>query len=347
MIKYATRTLAGDPIAAAEHAGDSLLYCIDTPSAQTLLVPYFDELLVEGWAASPRMQTASLHWRLNQQAWHTQAANIPRPDVQSYCAGLNRKVPEAVGFSLRIDLSALGTDSCQLELRFEDGWSCSETETIRLRRLDLNAGTGSAGKRADSRLALQHEQPIAKRSGGLTLARIERLVGIESSDVLVDLGCGDPALGRQLAAKCGQWLGVELDRPQPATADRSASNQANTQVICCAPGEALAAIATASVDLLYSAGIFNSLHPFERFELICQARRVLRPSGRIIVDAVNVLSDAGWNEFVAASRGESGLTGSVPLAPSELLNYFKRAGFNSLRYEEEGGWLFVWASNGQ
>src|SRR5207244_13273856 len=62
-------------------------------------------------------------------------------------------------------------------------------------------------------------------------------------------------------------------------------------------GYNLSGVADASVDVVYCTVVFMHLEPWDRYNYVLEAFRVLRPNGRIYVDNINLCSDGGWKVF--------------------------------------------------
>jgi SAM-dependent methyltransferase len=109
---------------------------------------------------------------------------------------------------------------------------------------------------------------------------VERLLEPAGRDV-VDIGCGGGWLARELAARGARVTGTELSDQQ--LADARARGDADGKIsYVVGPAEALP-LADASVDAVV---FMNSLHhvPEAAMSLaLRQARRVLRPGGRVFV----------------------------------------------------------------
>ncbi len=107
----------------------------------------------------------------------------------------------------------------------------------------------------------------------------------------------------------------------------------------------LAPIADESVDLVYCTVVFMHLDEWERFGYIKEARRVLRPGGRVYVDNFNLLGDDGWAFFMRTLEGYHPLDRppniSKSSTPSELETYLTRAEFDDVQVHQNE--MFTWA----
>jgi cyclopropane fatty-acyl-phospholipid synthase-like methyltransferase len=79
--------------------------------------------------------------------------------------------------------------------------------------------------------ALARSPELAKRAGAFTIdedqlavtgaetvALLKRLVGVETKDVVLEIGCGVGRVGKVLAPFCSQWIGADISRNMLAKA---------------------------------------------------------------------------------------------------------------------------------
>jgi ubiquinone/menaquinone biosynthesis C-methylase UbiE len=107
-------------------------------------------------------------------------------------------------------------------------------------------------------------------------------------------------------------------------------------------GYDLAPIPDGSVDMVYCTVVFMHLDEWERYAYIREGLRVLKPGGRMLVDNVNLASDAGWAFFQehCAIPPQNRLANiSKTSTPQELEIYFMRAGFEGLQHHFSDLWV--------
>ena len=104
----------------------------------------------------------------------------------------------------------------------------------------------------------------------------------------------------------------------------------------------------ASVDMVYSTIVFKHLEGWNRYTYVCEAFRVLRPGGRLMVDNINLPGEAGFayfdqlrQTFVPDAR-PPGI--SKTSTPRELARYFERTDFvnSQLREQDIGLLTMTW-----
>lgn len=118
---------------------------------------------------------------------------------------------------------------------------------------------------------------------GRLAERILTLAEVSKHEVVVDLGCGTGLLALPAARTAGKVIAVDYSRPMLDRLDRRASELALDNVECVRADLRELPLADASVDLVISSYAFHHL-PDEGKELaLAEARRILRPGGRLVV----------------------------------------------------------------
>jgi SAM-dependent methyltransferase len=109
-------------------------------------------------------------------------------------------------------------------------------------------------------------------------------------------------------------------------------------------GYDLAGIESETVDVVYCTVVFIHLEEWDRYNYIVEAFRVLRPGGGLLVDNVNLVSDAGWKFFEEHRKlppterpGQISKTST----PQEIETYFQRAGFEAIKQKFSDLWVFT------
>ena len=83
---------------------------------------------------------------------------------------------------------------------------------------------------------------------------------------------------------------------------------------------------------------------WERFRYVVEARRVLRPGGRLYVDNFNLLEPEGWALFMEHFRMDPSkrpANVSRHSTPAELEAYVTNAGFTDVKVRTGGLWVTV------
>jgi ubiquinone/menaquinone biosynthesis C-methylase UbiE len=170
---------------------------------------------------------------------------------------------------------------------------------------------------------------------------LQRLVRINADDVVLEIGCGIGRVGEEVAPLCREWIGCDVSPAMLKYARDRLAAQSNVRLVEVS-GFDLAPIASSSVDLVYCTVVFMHLDEWDRYAYIREARRVLRPGGRVYVDNFTLTTDAGWEIFEDVRRAfprrrPSHISKSS--TPQELETYLARAGFDSIGVEIDDAWV--------
>jgi SAM-dependent methyltransferase len=169
-------------------------------------------------------------------------------------------------------------------------------------------------------------------------------VGIGADDVVLEIGCGVGRVGQVLAPLCKQWIGCDVSPNMLKHAAERLSGLRNVRFVELS-GYDLAPVADQSVDVVYCTVVFMHLDEWDRYRYVLEARRVLRPGGRIYIDNFNLCGEDGWAVFDRhrAIRPEQRPAHiSVSSTPQELETYLKKAGFQSVTIESDSLWARGW-----
>jgi ubiquinone/menaquinone biosynthesis C-methylase UbiE len=183
------------------------------------------------------------------------------------------------------------------------------------------------------------EEYIRQTAQG-TRATLERLVGISSDDVVLEIGCGIGRVGEEIAPICAEWIGCDVSPAMLRHARARLAGNANVRLVEVS-GFDLAPIAASSVDVVYCTVVFMHLDEWDRYGYLLEARRVLRPGGRIYVDNFTLTTDAGWRIFESVREAfprKRPPHVSKASTPQELEAYLFRAGFDEIAVECEDAW---------
>ncbi len=143
----------------------------------------------------------------------------------------------------------------------------------------------------------------------------------------VEVGAGDCATARHVAAFAGQVTAVEVSGdivPQDLPA--------NVQVAL-SDGVSIP-VADASADVVYSNQLMEHLHPNDAAEQLANIARALRPGGRYLCITPNRIS--GPHDISAAFDSEARGFHLREYTYSELGSLFRGAGFRSVGVFEQG-----------
>ena len=185
------------------------------------------------------------------------------------------------------------------------------------------------------------EEGALRSTGEQTLKFLQESVGIRKDDVLLEIGCGIGRVGKLVAPLCRKWIGCDVASNMLALAAERLRGLDNLELKEIS-GYNLSGVADASVDVVYCTVVFMHLEPWDRYNYVLEAFRVLRPNGRIYVDNINLCSDGGWKVFevhraFSATNRPPHMTQNS--TPQEIEMYLRRAGFADVRIRTDDDWI--------
>lgn len=178
-------------------------------------------------------------------------------------------------------------------------------------------------------------------TGEQTLGFLQESVRIRKEDVVLEIGCGIGRVGKVVAPLCRKWIGCDVASNMLSLAAARLKDLSNVELVEIS-GYNLSSVADASVDVVYCTVVFMHLESWDRYNYILEAFRVLRPTGRIYVDNINLCSEGGWKVF--ETHRAFSPTNRPPhmtqnSTPQEIETYLKRAGFSDLRIRTDDDWI--------
>lgn len=193
-------------------------------------------------------------------------------------------------------------------------------------------------------VAATDDEAELERSGKATTQFLLDNVGIQSSDVVLEIGCGVGRVGKHISRHCGRWIGTDVSPNMLEFAAANLQGLANVEFVELS-GYDLKPIGNESIDVIYCTVVFPHLSQWDRYSYVEEAFRCLRPGGKLYVDNVNLCSESGWNIFQAHRRipplervpeiGECS-------TPQELTEYLRRAGFEAITSKPGDELIAVW-----
>jgi ubiquinone/menaquinone biosynthesis C-methylase UbiE len=188
------------------------------------------------------------------------------------------------------------------------------------------------------------DEATIETSGVGTSQFLLQNVGINPTDVVLEIGCGIGRVGQCLAGRCRRWIGADVSPHMLRFAAERLREFRNVEFVEL-PGNDLSPIADCAIDFVYCTVVFMHLESWDRYAYVEEALRVLRPGGRLYVDNVDLCSEGGWaifethRRFPIAQRPDH-IT--VCSTPQELQEYLKRAGFEAIQSYAGSELISVW-----
>lgn len=182
------------------------------------------------------------------------------------------------------------------------------------------------------------------KSAAHTLQVLGATVGVRSTDTFVEIGCGVGRVGAVLAPRVAAWIGCDVSGAMVEHAARRLAAFPNVRTVE-TNGHDLRPLEDACADVVYCTVVFMHLETWDRFGLLTEARRVLRPGGRVYCDAIDLATDRGWAIFEQARAVPPALRPqhlSRCCTHDEIRTLLIRAGFHDVRTETRDLWVQGW-----
>jgi len=200
-------------------------------------------------------------------------------------------------------------------------------------------------KRAVMHVMGDVEEEQLQAAGEETVKDLQATVGANPGDVVLEIGCGVGRVGKVIAPLCKEWIGCDVSSNMLKHAQGRLKKLRNVRLVEIS-GFDLKPIPDESIDMVYCTVVFMHLDEWDRYNYVLEAKRVLRPGGRVFIDNFNLCHDTGWQVFethrTAFAPGQRPSHISKSSTPAEIETYLKRAGFQSVQIREKNEWIQGW-----
>lgn len=177
------------------------------------------------------------------------------------------------------------------------------------------------------------------RSAEVTLSVLKETINIESSDEILEIGCGVGRVGRVLSPLVKSWTGSDISSGMINQAKLYLGGLENVSLVSLEESS-LQSFDDESFDVIYCTVVFMHLLEWDRYRYISEALRILKPGGRIYFDNVDIRSEHGWKVFTDGYKlpiSKRPAQISMVSSGDELLTYGERAGFQNCKIHRWGG----------
>ncbi len=151
----------------------------------------------------------------------------------------------------------------------------------------------------------------------------------DASSSVLDLGCGIGRVAQYVAPKCKDLWAVDASQRMLNIASRRMAGMTNIRYARCLD-VSIPDVPDASVDLAYSFLVLQHVEREDAFLLLEELRRVVKPSGSVVVTYPNLLSDTYLDCFVnyAHARATNEVQRARTYTPQEVTRLMEAALFD-------------------
>lgn len=173
-----------------------------------------------------------------------------------------------------------------------------------------------------------------RKSAAQTVMNLLELAAVRRDDQVLEVGCGVARIGRELAGHCATWTGADISANMLTHAASRIEALTNVRLVQLR-AVGLPEFENNLFDVVYFTNMLIHLDEMDRWHYAQEAFRVLRPTGRIFMDIIDIESEAGWDMFAHDAVRYKDLE-RPPYMPrfsnaSELTVYLQRAGFEGIQ----------------
>ena len=140
------------------------------------------------------------------------------------------------------------------------------------------------------------DEATLRRTGGEMARRLVDALAIESTQHVLELGCGVARVGRELAPQVGAWDGADISSSILKIARRRTAHLPNVHFH--ELDRPALPFAGDTFDRAYSHLVLFHMDKEDLFLYLQEFARVLKPGGLVYFDTWNLLHPEGWERFM-------------------------------------------------
>jgi len=141
------------------------------------------------------------------------------------------------------------------------------------------------------------DEEVLRLHGAYMADMIAAALLVSEADRVLEIGCGVGRLGRELAPRCGRWIGADISENMIAIARERTRHLPNVEFTALTR-TALDAFPDNSLDKVYSHAVFIHLDKVDLFLYLQEIARVLKPGGLLYFDTWNLADEVGWKRWL-------------------------------------------------
>jgi ubiquinone/menaquinone biosynthesis C-methylase UbiE len=190
------------------------------------------------------------------------------------------------------------------------------------------------------------DEAIVRRTGRFAAAQMRAALDIQAGDRVLELGCGVGRIGKELAADCAHWTGVDISEQMISHAQERMAALDNVDFYQL-QRSSLEMIPDTSIDKAYSLAVLCHMDKEDLFLYLEELHRILTPGGLIYLDTWNLAHPIGWKRWQYEVRfwqrsdqiQRKDIARNQFCTPDELKLYAEKAGFELLDCFDDSHWL--------
>jgi SAM-dependent methyltransferase len=187
---------------------------------------------------------------------------------------------------------------------------------------------------------------VAQATGKRAADAIAEALALSESDVVLELGCGAARIGREMVARCRQWVGADISPNMIRVAGRRLADHDNVRLEVL-ERTSLSMIDSDSLDKAYSIAVLCHMDKEDLFLYLREFARTLKPGGLAYVETWNLADPVGWERWMYEvnfwNRSDHGQRKDVArnqfCVAEEFQLYAERAGLDVLVCFRDSPWL--------
>jgi len=189
-------------------------------------------------------------------------------------------------------------------------------------------------------------EDVARATGAWTAEQLQHALSVTRDDAVLELGCGAGRIGRELAPRCGRWIGVDISPNMIRVAGRRLEpfDHVRLEVL---ERTSLDMLDDASIDKAYTVAVLCHMDKEDLFLYLRELARVLKPGGLAYLETWNLADPTGWRRWMYEvehwNRSDQNQRKDVArnqfCVPEEFRLYAERAGFQTLGLFRDSPWI--------
>lgn len=189
-------------------------------------------------------------------------------------------------------------------------------------------------------------EDVARATGAWTADQLHHALEVESDDTVLELGCGAGRIGREIAPRCGRWIGVDISPNMIRVAGRRLAHYDHVRLEVL-ERTSLDMIDDASIDKAYTVAVLCHMDKEDLFLYLRELSRVLKPGALAYVETWNLADPTGWRRWMYEvefwNRSDQDQRKDVArnqfCVPEEFRLYAERAGLQPLALFRDSPWI--------